>query len=871
MVAKCKGLILIAIAMLALSALPCGACFSIIVGKDASTDGCVLVGHNEDDYPPQVVNHYKVPRQMHGPGTTVVLRNGGVLEQVEQTWAYLWSEMPGMLFSDTCVNEWGVTVTSDGCPSREDRPEITDGGIGWMLRRLVAQRARSAREGVLLAGRLVERFGYVASGRTYIIADPNEGWLFCAVQGRHWLARRVPDNEVAMVANTYTIHRIDLADEVDVLASKDIVTYAIERGWYDPQKDGPFDFAAVYADPGSASHPNNAGRQWSGLRYVASQEIAPGFDLPFSVVPKRKLGVTDLMEILRHDEPNRPEPSPASGFGCALCSGATQTSFVAQLRREPPLDIGLVYWVCLAEPRTSVYLPFHFGVTDFPAGFRTQPEQPTSDVYDRKVGAPFVPDPREAFWVFSNFRDKAERQGPALVAAARNRAERIESRAAAIQKPLEDAARRLHQTGRIGAGELLTNFSCGLFLSALEGMDAALRQPTSDEQIIARAKAIHEAAIALDSHVDIADEQYATADLDPGVDNPALRCDLVKMAKGGVDGVFLAVYVRQAPELNAQTYAEAQRMADGKFEAIERLTQSMYPDRCALAMCPDEAERIVATGKKAIMIGIENGFPIAEDLDLLRQYYDRGARYVTLCHTEHNQICDSSSAPNPVHNGLSPFGKRVVQRMNELGMMCDASHISENAFFDLLAVTRAPVLVSHSGCSAVHPHDRNLTDEQLRALRDNGGVIQIVALDAYLRPETPERKEAVRRLRDELGVPSYAERQKWSTERRAAMRPRLKEYYRRYEEFAETVPVATVKDFVDHIDHAVRVAGIDHVGIGTDFDGGGAVSGFANHAEALNVTVELVRRGYCDEDIRKIWGGNLLRLWRRVEAVAKPL
>ncbi|HPY50539.1 MAG TPA: C69 family dipeptidase, partial [Sedimentisphaerales bacterium] len=605
MIDKSRGLILIALALLMLWAAPCGACFSIVVGKDASTDGCVLVGHNEDDYPPQVVNHYKVPRQMHGPGATVVLRNGGVLEQVEQTWAYLWSEMPGMLFSDTCVNEWGVTVTSDGCPSREDRPKITDGGIGWTLRRLIAQRARSAREGVLLAGRLVERFGYVASGRTYIVADPNEGWLFCAVQGKHWLARRVPDNEVAMVANTYTIRQVDLADEDNVLASKDIVTYAIERGWYDPQKDGPFDFAAVYADPASASHPNNAGRQWAGLRYVASREIAPGFDLPFSVIPKRKLGVTDIMEILRHDEPNQPESSPASGFGCALCSGATQTSFVAQLRRELPLDTGLVYWVCLAEPRTSVYLPFHFGITDFPAGFRTQPEQPTSDVYDRKVGAPFVPDPREAFWVFSNFRDKAERQGPALVAAARNRAERIESRAVAMQRPLEDAARRLHETDRIGVGELLANFSYGLYLLALEGMDAALRQPTTDVQIIARARAIHEAAITLDSHVDIADEQYATPDLDPGVDNPALRCDLVKMAEGGVDGVFLAVYVRQAPELNAQTYAEAQRMADSKFEAIERLTQSMYPDRCALAMCPDEAERIVATGRTAIMIGIE--------------------------------------------------------------------------------------------------------------------------------------------------------------------------------------------------------------------------------------------------------------------------
>jgi membrane dipeptidase len=177
--------------------------------------------------------------------------------------------------------------------------------------------------------------------------------------------------------------------------------------------------------------------------------------------------------------------------------------------------------------------------------------------------------------------------------------------------------------------------------------------------------------------------------------------------------------------------------------------------------------------------------------------------------------------------------------------------------------------VSHSGCSAIHPHDRNLTDEQLRALRDNGGVIQIVALDAYLRPETPERMDAVRRLREELGIPSYAERQKWSTAQRAAMRPRLREYYRRYEEMAETVPIATVKDFVDHIDHAVRVAGIDHVGIGTDFDGGGGVLAFANHAEALNVTIELVRRSYSDDDIRKIWGGNLLRLWRRVEAVAK--
>ncbi len=870
MIDHCKPLIFLAALVFALWAVPCEACFSIVVGKDASTDGCVLVAHNEDDYPPQVVNHHKVPRHTHGPGEKVVLRNGGVLEQVEQTWAYLWSEMPGMLFSDSCINEWGVTVTSDNCPSREDRPDLTDGGIGWMLRRLIAQRARTARKGVLLAGRLVERFGYIAPGRTYIIADPSEGWLFCVVQGKRWLARRVPDDQVAMVANTYTIRQVDLADRDNFLASEDIVTYATERGWYDPQEDGPFDFAAVYSHPDSASHPDNAGRQWSGLRYVARELIEPGFDLPFSVVPKRKLSVTDLTEILRHDETEESDSSTSgSGFGCALCSGATQTSFVAQLRNDLPPETGIVYWVCLAEPRTSIYLPFHFGISDFPASFRTDAERPTKEVFDRRVSAPFADSPRGVFWAFSNFRDKADHRGAAFVGAIQAEAHRIERSAIGMQKPLEEAARRLYESDCVAASELLANFSRGLYLSALEGMERVLMQSVDEEQITARAKAIHEAAITLDSHVDIAEERYATAALDPGIDHPNLRCDLVKMARGGLDGVFLAVYVRQVPELNARTYADARRIADSKFEAIERLTKEMYPDRCALALCPDDVERIVADGRKAIMIGIENGFPIGDDLDGLNRYYDRGARYVTLCHSAHNQICDSSSQPTPLHNGLSAFGRRVVARMNELGMMCDASHISEKSFYDLLAVTRAPILVSHSGCSAVHAHDRNLTDDQLRALRDNGGVIQIVALDGYLRAETPERKEAVHRLREELDVPSFAERQKWPDEQREAMRPRVREFYRRYEQIAEMFPIASVSDYVDHIDHAVRVAGIDHVGVGTDFDGGGGIAGFGNHAESLNVTKELLRRGYTEEEIRKIWGGNLLRVWRRVEAAAR--
>ncbi|MHC4681801.1 MAG: C69 family dipeptidase, partial [Planctomycetota bacterium] len=361
-----------------------GGCFSIVVGGKASANGYVIMAHNEDDAAPQIVNHHKIPRKRHAPGDKVRLRNGGTLDQVEQTWAYMWSEMPGMLFSDSYINEWGVGVTSDNCPSREDRPEITDGGIGYMLRRLVAQRARTAREGVLLAGKLVERFGYIDSGRTYVICDPEQGWLFCVVNGKRWLAQRVADDQVAMVANTYTIRQVDLSDKGRFLGSKGIIEYARSRRWYNPQVDGAFDFARAYADPTSASHPSNLGRQADGLRYVCLKPIRAGEKLPFSVVPRRKISVADLMQILRHDKelPNLP-PSSAGppDVGCPICSGATQTSFVAQLRSGMPPDIGIVYWVCLASPGTSFYIPFHFGIPNFPEGFCSESQRPSEEFY----------------------------------------------------------------------------------------------------------------------------------------------------------------------------------------------------------------------------------------------------------------------------------------------------------------------------------------------------------------------------------------------------------------------------------------------------------------------------------------------------------
>jgi dipeptidase len=325
-----------------------GGCFSIVVGKDVSTTGFVTMAHNEDDGNPQVVNHHYVPRQAHAPGTMVKLDSALTLEQVPETWAYLWSEIPGLLYSDSYLNEWGVCVCSDACRSREDQPSLDGDGINWWLRRLVAERARSAREGVRLAGQLIERFGYSGSGRTYVISDPQEGWLLAAVQGRHWVAQRVPDNQVALIANTYTIGAIDLSDTVNFLGAPDVVTYATERGWYNPASDGPFHFARAYAHPDAASHISNIGRQWDGLRRVAANPPGHGSPLPFSVTPARKVDAAVLMSILRGHFEETPLDSRDSLSGCPhtnptgpICGDDTQTSFVAELRGDMPKEIGL--------------------------------------------------------------------------------------------------------------------------------------------------------------------------------------------------------------------------------------------------------------------------------------------------------------------------------------------------------------------------------------------------------------------------------------------------------------------------------------------------------------------------------------------------
>ena len=224
------------------------------------------------------------------------------------------------------------------------------------------------------------------------------------------------------------------------------------------------------------------------------------------------------------------------------------------------------------------------------------------------------------------------------------------------------------------------------------------------------------------------------------------------MKAGGLDGVFLAVYVGQRPELNEEGYKRAYEQAMVKFEAIHRLAEKMHPDKAEIAYTPDDAVRIEKTGKRVILVGIENGYTIGEDLSLLQKYYDLGTRYITITHSGHNQLADSSGPREPMHNGLSEFGRKVVAEMNRLGIMIDVSHIAAKSFWDIIEVSKAPIIATHSGCSALAPHNRNLDDDQLRALAKNGGVIQIVALGSYLKPDTPERAEAIRQLREELGM-----------------------------------------------------------------------------------------------------------------------
>lgn len=357
---------------------PDGECFTVLVGRKASADGSVMVAHNEDDRGDIVVNLRKIAPGDYGAPRKVDLGKGGFYETDGKTAGFLWIEATTQEFADSFVNEHGVLVTSDSCPSRVTAEDYTDGGIGGMLRRLVAEKATSARDAVRIAGGLVEKHGYRASGRTYSIADRKEAWMLAVLRGRRWYAQRVPDDAVAVIPNHFTIRGIRPDDPASFMGSADIVEYARTNGWYDEAKDGPFDFKKAFERP-STREPaadGNALRHWRGLELITGKRWELRRDYPFSVEPAKKVTPESLMAILR-DHYEGTEYDATDGYKTGtpnrtkfrtICTASTINAFVVSLDAQRPEPLSAAVWLAMGKPDTTVFLPVYYGVGSLPAG-----------------------------------------------------------------------------------------------------------------------------------------------------------------------------------------------------------------------------------------------------------------------------------------------------------------------------------------------------------------------------------------------------------------------------------------------------------------------------------------------------------------------
>ncbi|MBT8310317.1 MAG: membrane dipeptidase [Flavobacteriaceae bacterium] len=421
-----------------------------------------------------------------------------------------------------------------------------------------------------------------------------------------------------------------------------------------------------------------------------------------------------------------------------------------------------------------------------------------------------------------------------------------------------------------------------LFLMVIICFSSCKETELTEEQLIAKAKDIHERVITLDTHCDINLSNFT--DSTNYTQRLASQVNLPKMEEGGLDVPWFIVYTGQ-DTLSAEGYKKAYDNAIAKFEAIHWLCEKAAPEKIELAYNSDDVRRIVKSGKKVAMIGIENGYPVGTDINNVKKFYDLGGRYMSLSHNGHSQLSDSNTGEKDdvwLHNGLSELGKQVVSEMNKYGMMLDVSHPSKEAMKQMIELTKAPIIASHSSARALCDHSRNLDDEQLEWIKENGGVVQTVAFKSYLNTEKYETRDAkLKEIREEvadsMGVKWYnwtefrALEEKAQMDFIAARQKVLDETNAKAKDIEGFPPAVNVGDFVDHIDYLIDKMGIDHVGISSDFDGGGGIEGWSDASETFNVTLELVRRGYSEKEIEQLWSGNLLRVLDEVQAVAKIL
>jgi len=395
-------------------------------------------------------------------------------------------------------------------------------------------------------------------------------------------------------------------------------------------------------------------------------------------------------------------------------------------------------------------------------------------------------------------------------------------------------------------------------------------------QLLAKAATIEKSIVTFDNHLDLP-FNYGTPGLEAVTDGPT-QFDLPKANKGLVKGASIAIFVPQGPRTPAGT-ADARQKAQQKYDIITSIA-SRYPDRAAIAYTPADLERIEAAGKFAIVLSILNGNAIGDDLSQFDAWYKKGVRIIGFNHAGNNDLSDSSR-PNILrgdkldeHGGLSDLGKQAVGRLNDLGVVIDVSQLSANSFAQVLSLTRAPVVASHSNARAIIDHPRNLTDAQLLAIQKNGGVVAVNAYSSWVRPLPAEAQQRANEVRKEFGVPTEKNIAASQPLTETGVKVLSPEKFEAYNEKIHKIILdpqfkATVAQYVDQLDYVIKKIGIDHVGISSDFNHGGGVIGWDNEGEALNVTAELLRRGYGQTDIAKLWGGNFLRVWAKAQSLAK--
>ncbi len=469
-------------------------CTALIAGKKTTVDGSIIFAKSEDDSSKDIDYFWYIPRKKFNPGSVVKLKAGGTIPQVEETYAYFWDECPGTSYSNGIINEWGVAFGSNGCTSKEDpvekveeRGDLCNGGLGFKFRMILAERSKTAREAVLLAAKLLDKYGYNASGRNLNIVGPKEAWQLQIVRGKNYVARRVQDDEVAIIGNTFSIREVDMNDKENFICSPSLIDYAKERGWYDSSSEEKFDFSKAYAPQRSHCNPANTHRQWYMAQRlnknfpITWREAQTGI-MPVSVKPDRKLSLKDIMGIFRShyegtelDKSDNYEKNPHKSPFFTICNYGSHRATIVQQREWLPVEIGTVTWRVLERPCSNVFIPWYLGITRIPDIFHKAPESlytTKKDLLDYHFNMP-----KKAWWnldlessatIFKILAKLVDANYKRKIKKIQKTWKEFEEREFAMQPVIEESALKLYKKDKSLAKEFLTFYSSSQALKSLE-------------------------------------------------------------------------------------------------------------------------------------------------------------------------------------------------------------------------------------------------------------------------------------------------------------------------------------------------------------------------------------------------------------------